>query len=113
MKQCIAFPTDDRKTIFLRTGRVKGFLLFTVDDNTVVSENYAENSHQEHDHPANEPEEEHSHPEIVALLKGCDMVIVRAIGKHMKRDFDLDHIPYRVVKTDIIYEALQEYLQSL
>ncbi len=100
----IAVATNDRKTIAQRTGRAKEFVIHEIIDSVIVNTEYKENSHK-HDHEHKDGQE-HSHKEIVDLLEGTDLLIVRAIGKHFKRDVEKANIKYKKTKLENIEEII-------
>jgi len=77
----LAIPSDNRETIIKRTGQSKGFMVYEVNNGIIIHSVYRENTLDQHDN-----EEEHSHSQIIELLKDVDILLVAAIGKHMKRD---------------------------
>ena len=116
----IAIPTNDRVTITKRTGRAAEFGVFNIENSAIISVEYRKNTHSHKEHEKNEenhhkkdaeqPHEEHSHSEIIALLKDIDILLVRAVGKFMKSDLQNGKIPYQLVKTDVISEIITDYL---
>ncbi len=87
----IAFPTNDKKTIFPHIGRAKGFLIVEVLDGKVVREDYVPNtftgggksceseSHH-HTHSQNCSPFSKRHNEITEKLAGVTTVIARGMG---------------------------------
>ncbi|MCK5815659.1 MAG: hypothetical protein KAH07_06920, partial [Flavobacteriaceae bacterium] len=62
----------------------------------------------DHDHEKNE-EHEHSHSEIIELLAGVDLLIVKNIGKYMKKDLDKSKIKYQRVTEPEIKNVINKY----
>jgi predicted Fe-Mo cluster-binding NifX family protein len=111
MKKCIAFPTDDQSEITLRTGRAKGFLFLTLENCQIIDRKFAPNPHLHSDD--NEDESiAHSHADIMALLKPCDMLIARAAGKFMRKELQENTIPFEIVKETNIDQALKIWLKK-
>ncbi len=106
----IALATNDRKNIALRTGRAKEFAIYNIEDGKTINVDFKVNTHK-HDHHKDEngEEHEHSHKEIIDLLRGVDILLVRAIGKHFKRDVISAGINYKVIKIENIEEALRSF----
>jgi predicted Fe-Mo cluster-binding NifX family protein len=107
----IAIPTNDKETIFKRSGQAKGFLIADVTDNGFVEVDYRKNSHS-HDHGSHHGEHEHhghSHKEITEALSDCDYMVVNMVGKHFGGD--LRDAGIKIFKTDrqLINEAVQEF----
>ena len=128
----IAFPTNDRKTIAKRTGRAAEFAIYTIENGENNSVDYQKNTHEHHDHKPKEgnhrqghgngqglgPQHkhehgEHTHDEIITQLKDIDIFLVRAVGKHMKRDLEKGKIHYKIVKGEEISEIISNYLKRL
>ena len=126
----IAIATNDRKTIAKRTGRAAEFAFYIIIDNKITDVSYQKNNHEHHDHDRSEGnhrqgrgnghghghhhhhEEEHSHDEVVEQLKDVDMFLVRAVGKHMKRDIERGNIPYKLVRGEVLIDIVNEYLKN-
>jgi len=107
----IALATDNRKNIALRTGRAKEFAIYHISGNKIVNVEYKPNTHHHHHHNHKESEHHHhSHKEIVDILKGVDLLLVRAISKHFKRDIEHAGISYKLIKIADIPTALKPYL---
>ena len=112
----IAFPTNDKETIAQRTGRAKEFVIYEIDNSVIVNTSYKKNTHS-HDHSHNhnhghshDNEHGHSHKEIIDILKGIDLLVVRAIGKHFKQEVTEASINYELTKTENIKDLLSKYL---
>ncbi len=132
----IAIPTNDRKTIAKRTGRAEEFALYHIENKEIKSIEYLKNTHshedhdraegnhhekqgdghgkgQKHNHDHNHEHEEHNHDELLLLLKDIDILLVRAVGKYMRKTLQNGNINYQLVKIDVISEILENYLKSL
>jgi len=117
----IAIPTNDRISIAKRTGRAAEFGIFTIENGDIQSTEYLKNvhHHQDHDrsegkHHANSDEhEEHNHDELLTLLKNVDILLVKAVGKHMKQTLKKGNISYKLVKIDTISNSITNYLANL
>lgn len=119
----IAIPTNDRKTIAKRTGRAEEFAIYQIENNQIQGAEYLKNTHSHDDD--NKTEEnphgnknthhhehgEHNHDELLLLLKDIDILLVRAVGKHMKQTLQKGNIPYQLVKTDTISKLLKNYFK--
>ena len=116
----IAIPTNDRKTVAERSGRASEFAIFTIDSNGVEKVEYVTNSHEhthhgggEHQHVHGEGQghghavHSHGHGDIVALLRGIDMVIGKKFGPHFSRDFHDAGIKMKLTKIDSIDEVVK------
>lgn len=129
----LAIPTNDRKTIAKRTGRAAEFAFYTIENEAIKSIAYQKNTHEHHDHDRNEGNHRqgghgnghghghnhrhehtnHTHDEIVTQLKDIDIFLVRAVGKHMKRDLEKGNIPYKLVKGEELSEIISNYLKEV
>lgn len=92
----IAIPTNDRNSIAKRTGRATEFGVFTIKNQKIKSVEYIKNLHTHEDHNRKEGKhldsdlhEEHNHDELLVLLKDINILLVRAIGKHMRQKYSL------------------------
>ncbi|MCF6181289.1 NifB/NifX family molybdenum-iron cluster-binding protein [Lutibacter sp.] len=120
----IAIPTNDRKSIAKRTGRATEFGIFTIENGEIQSVTYIKNTHSHGDHDKSEGKhhntsehngshEEHNHDELLIPLKNIDILLVRAIGKHMRQTLKKGNISYKLVKIDDISEIISDYLEDL
>jgi len=85
MKIVIAVDKD-KKTVVKRTGQSAFFAIYE-DMNLVeyVANKHHDGGHHEHTHSAVEDEAHtNSHKKDVEKLKGCDIILVQAIGENMK-----------------------------
>jgi len=113
----ISFPTNDRKTIAKRTGRCEEFAIYDIVDGEIKSVDYLKNTHEHHDHnhehkqKKDHGERQHSHSDIMNLLKDIDLLIVGRVGKYMKKDIQTSGLKYQLTKKTSIVEAIQEYFE--
>jgi len=91
----IAIPTNDRKTIEKRTGPCNEFAIINVNEknNKII---YLKNNHS---HDKNTPHN-HSHDEILKILKDVDLLVTIIVGKHLQEDLINNNVYYE--KTDLI-----------
>jgi predicted Fe-Mo cluster-binding NifX family protein len=101
----IAIPSDDKIKITMRTGQTKGFMVYEIQNKTIINKEYRINAQQEHDES-----KEHSHKQIIELLKDVDILLVAKIGKHMKRDVDESSIEYKIVNDELLEQIIDNYL---
>jgi predicted Fe-Mo cluster-binding NifX family protein len=117
----IAIPTNDRNSIAKRTGRATEFGIFTIENGEIQSVEYLKNTHSHVDHDRSEGKhhakskehEEHNHDELLILFKNIDVLLVRAVGKHMRQTLKKGNISYKLVKIDTISEIISNYLEGL
>ncbi len=103
----VAIPSDNQETITKRTGQSKGFMVYEVNNGKIIHSEYRENIMGEHDEEA-----EHSHRQIIELLKDVDILLVAAIGKHMKRDVENSSMSYQLVKEEKLNEIINNFLKA-
>ena len=95
---------EDKKTIVKRTGQSAYFAIYEDDKLVDLVPNkhhdgghHAHREHAEHDHSGMGHEEHtNSHRKDVASLKGCDIILVQAIGENMQEA--LESIDLKVKK---------------
>lgn len=114
----IAVPVDtDKKTIFKKTGQAPFFVIFNDGQETeVVSNNHHTHDHHEHDHH-DENHEEHvgAHKKDISGLKGCDIILVQAVGEHMQEalhSLDIKIKKIRKKDGDTAQEAVKNFLEN-
>ena len=103
----VAIPSDNRETITKRTGQSKGFMVYEINKGKIIHSEYRKNIMDEHDEEA-----EHSHRQIIELLKNVDILLVAAIGKHMKRDVDNSSMEYQFVKEENLNQIINNFLNQ-
>lgn len=114
----IAIPVDvDKKTIFKRTGHAPYFAIY--EDNKLVSfvtngHTHGEHTHEKHSH---KDEEEHTngHQKDISGLQGCDTVLVRMIGEHMRDALNNLNVEIKKIREKdglIADEAIANFLKQ-
>ena len=109
----IAIPTNDKETVFPRTGQAYGYMIFHVEDNHIKGKFYKvlpadlrhKNDHQDES-------KEHSHKDLCRFLKGCDLLLVKNIGKHLQHDFNENSVFYEKTQEDLVEKAIQMFLDK-
>ncbi len=104
----IVVPTDDRVSITPRSGRTKGFLVFTVEGTEIIASEYRVNPHKHHH--GDEEKHDHSHKEMVEVLNDCEVMVTNRVGPHLKKDLDEAGITVYLAKAKKVEEAVKEYL---
>ena len=102
----VAIPSDDQKIITKRTGQSKGFMVYEVENKKILNSEYRGNTEDEHDE-----EVEHSHAQIIELLKDVDVLLVAAIGKHLKKDVDNSSLTYQIVQEGYLNQIIENYIK--
>lgn len=123
----IAIPTNNRIEIAKRTGRASEFAFYTIENGEIKSVTYKKNTHSHNDHDRNEGHHhgehedhdhgghnhehgEHSHDDLLEILTDIDLLLVRAVGKYMRKTLHKGNFEYKLVKIDPISEILKDYL---
>jgi predicted Fe-Mo cluster-binding NifX family protein len=57
-------------------------------------------------------EAEHSHVQIIELLRDVDILLVAAIGKHMKNDVEKSSMNYQMVQEEKLTQIIENFLKS-
>jgi|GEM_PF-625805 len=91
----IAIPTNDRESIFTRTGQAKLFAIYNIDGMNALFLEFRENPHKHEE--TEEHAHEHNHLDMVEALKDCQALLVKIAGKHLRSDFEIANI--KLLKT--------------
>ena len=105
----IAIATNDRINVAKRTGQAKEFALIEIENGKVISQKYAANHHEHHD---DEEEHEHSHDDIVKILKDIDVLLLLNVGGHLKKDLEEGNIKYEKTKLKTLEEVITKWLNG-
>jgi predicted Fe-Mo cluster-binding NifX family protein len=109
----IAIPTNDKKSVFPRTGQAHGYMIFHIEGNRIKGKFYkALPADLRHKHDQQDESEEHTHEDLCEFLENCDLVLVKNIGKHLKYDFEKRRIPYKKIRKNMLDEAIKEFLED-
>ena len=118
----IFVPTNDRETIAKRTGRAVEFAIYTIENKEIQSVEYQKNTHSHTDHNNGKGQHhghhhehghehgEHSHDDLLIIFKEADILLLRAVGKHMKKTLEKGNVSYQLVKIDNLSEIILKYL---
>ena len=107
----IAIPTQDRITLYKRTGRTKEFAIYDVIDGSVTFAEFRINPHAHVDDEKGN--HEHTHDDVLAVLKDCDALLVHTVGTHFRQDFDKANFPiYKTKQTDL-KEIISVFAQDM
>lgn len=117
----IAVPTDDNYTVAQHFGRTKGFKIFEIENNQIISTEHrtndftghAQGQHHEHEHH-NHSHRQHnnSHAGIFNALGDCKVVIAGGMGRRLYDDFVARNIEVFVTKEFHIGTAVELYLKN-
>jgi predicted Fe-Mo cluster-binding NifX family protein len=119
----IAIPVDnDKTTIFKRTGQAPFFVIFNDNDiESIIPNAHGKEGHNhhdhEHEHEHEEDDKEHlnQHKKDISGIKGCDIILVQAVGEHMQEALDSFGIKVQKIrKKDGLFaqEAVTNFLQN-
>ena len=111
----IVIPVSkDKETIFQRTGQAPFFAIYEDDNLIDVIVNAHAASHEEggHHHEEHNDEEVNHHRDDIENLKGCDIILARAIGPNMGDA--LKSIGLKIKKSDgeIALEVINKFLSD-
>ena len=79
MKTIVAVTAQNRKTIFDHAGKCRNFLIYTIDNNEIVSKKLLELSEKETLHHFFH--QENSNPNAASSLFDIDILLTRGIGE--------------------------------
>jgi len=97
---------EDKQTIIKRTGQSAYFAIY--EDSKLVE--LVPNKHHDGGHHAHRHNEEHDHSELshkehtnshkkdVEALKGCDIILVRAVGENMKEALESINLKVKKIR---------------
>ena len=105
----VAFPTNDRKTLFKHTGRAKEFAVYELASDSVINIEYINNDHANHDHKHGEG---HSHKELIEKLGDIDYLYVNHLGKHFKADMDEAELRYEIIDETEIKSIVRDFFDE-
>ncbi len=109
----IAIPTNDKETIFPRTGQAHGYMIFHVENNIIKGKFYKALSLKlRHKHEHQDESEKHSHKDLCQFLEGCDLLLVKNIGKHLQQDFKENQVFYEKTKETLVEDAITKFLND-
>ncbi len=113
----IAIPSNDRKTILGHFGRTKGFMIYDIEGDKIISKEYRSNNftghakgHHEH---SNEHHHAHSHAGIFKALYDCKTVIAGGMGRRLYNDFETQNIKIFVTKEKDINTAVGLFINDV
>ncbi|MDD2789553.1 MAG: NifB/NifX family molybdenum-iron cluster-binding protein [Sulfurimonas sp.] len=119
----IAVPVDnDKKTIFKRTGQAPFFAIFNdTEIESIIPNAHGKEGHNHHDHDHEhehaEDDKEHlnQHKKDISGIKGCDIILVQAVGEHMQEALDSFGIKIQKIRKKdglFAHEAVANFLQN-
>jgi len=102
----IAVASDDQKTISEHFGRAIGFMVFEIEKDTILKQEYRENI-------GKSTGECHScnHDTMIKNIKDCDVVICYGMGQRIYDDLQRNNIQAIVTDERTVNEAVNQYLK--
>lgn len=90
----IAIPSMDGNSLSMHFGRSRGFIIYTIDNQTISGKEYRNNDftghaqglHHEHNHDHDPSHQGHSHIGILNVLADCEIVIAGGMGQRLFSD---------------------------
>lgn len=114
----IAVPVDtDKESIFKKTGQAPFFAIFEGEE-AVGFEANSHHTHDAHEHDEHdESHEEHvrAHKKDISGLKGCEVILVQAVGEHMKEALESLGIKIQKIRKKdgaTASEAVKNFLEN-
>ncbi|MCB9111414.1 MAG: dinitrogenase iron-molybdenum cofactor biosynthesis protein [Anaerolineales bacterium] len=111
----IAFATDDLVTISAHLGRAQKFLVYTIEDGRVTSQEERvkpAHGHGGHEEPHDHNNHGHFHNSMVDTVKDCQVVIARGMGKPAFDSIEQSGMQAIVTGMSTIEDALQAYREG-
>jgi predicted Fe-Mo cluster-binding NifX family protein len=101
-----AVVSNDQKTISEHFGRACGFMVFEIENNTILKQEYRENI-------GKSTGECHScnHDMMINNIKDCDMVISFGMGQRIYADLEKNNILAIVTDERTVIDAVNQYLE--
>lgn len=108
----IAVASDDGQTIAMHFGRTNGFVVYRVDEEgNVIEDYYMQNRFTGHV-TGESGHTTDKHATILEALSGCKAVIARGMGRRIYMDLQSAGIEPFIVKESIARQALNLYLNN-
>jgi len=103
----IAVASDDQKTISEHFGRACGFMVFEIEKNTILKQEYRENI-------GKSTGECHScdHDTMIRNIKDCDVVISYGMGQRIYADLLKNNITAIVTDERTVNDAVNQFLKN-
>jgi len=107
----IGIASDDGKNISAHFGRTMGFVIFSIDNNKIISKEYKPNTFTGHARGI----EGHSnmsstHSSIIEALKDCKAVISNGMGRRIYEDLRAAGIEAIITTETDVDKAIELYL---
>lgn len=109
----IAIASDNQKDISSHFGRTRGFVIYEVEDEKILNQEYRLNTFTDHTQ-GHEHGEEHryNHGPILEALKDCNIVISNGMGRRIYEDLKTKGIDVIVTNETDVNKALNLYINN-
>ncbi|MBU0632050.1 dinitrogenase iron-molybdenum cofactor [bacterium] len=114
----IAVPVDvDKESIFKKTGQAPFFAIFNGDEAIRFEANshHTHDAHEHDEHDENHEEHVGAHKKDISGLKGCDVILVQAVGEHMREALESLGIRIKKIRKKdglTAIEAVKNFLEN-
>jgi predicted Fe-Mo cluster-binding NifX family protein len=110
----IVVVTDDEKTISLHFGRAQHYLVFTIENSQIVSQELRDKVSHHHDaHEQHHGEgAEDKHNSMLASITDCEALLARGMGRGAYLALAAAHIKPIVTDIPSAEEAVQAYIRG-
>ena len=103
----VAIASDDKITISHHFGRAKGFMIFEIDDNKIINEEYRDNIGKSNGECGS-----CNHSMMIDNIKDCQVVISYGMGQHIYNDLTENNIRAVVTEEKTVKDALNKFLDK-
>ncbi len=117
----IAVASNNQQTVSGHVGKCRGFLIYEIENNSILNKNYLENTfthhrmnqgedhHHEHNHAEGHG---HGHQNLMDALKGCEALIFQSGGWRMIEDLKVNNIKPVLTDEKFSDDAVTKYLKG-
>lgn len=112
----VAVASDDKITVTGHVGRCNGFIIFTIENGTIVSKEYRENiftNHRMHNHENHHGEKHgHGHHGLIDGLSDCNALIFNHGGMRLIEDLEANNITPLITDEVNAESAVLKYISG-
>jgi predicted Fe-Mo cluster-binding NifX family protein len=114
----IVVVTDDEKTISLHFGRAQHYLVFTIENSQIISQELRDKVSHHHDAHDHAHEQHHGegaddkHNSMLASITDCEALLARGMGRGAYLALEAAHIKPIVTDIPSAEEAVQAYIRG-
>lgn len=103
----IAVASDDRKTISHHFGRATGFVIFEVENNSIINQEYRKNIGKSTGECGS-----CNHDVMINNIKDCDVLISYGMGRRIYDDLTKDNIQVVVTDEETVDAAVKRFIKK-